>query len=106
MIRAYDAYVSAPIELEAGTFNAVKGFFTSRDFGEIAAESFAVIIIRQARADGYNPMAILDTLRGLDNLEISALVSEIVNFNRFKTSFLGYAREFNTATEINRNILA
>lgn len=106
MVKAFDAYLNRPLELETGTLSAMKGFFTSRGFEESSAESISVIIIKQAKADGYNPMTILDTLGGLNNVEISALVSEILNYNRFKSSFLGYARQFNTASEVNRNIVA
>ena len=106
MVNAYDAYLNKPLELEANVLNAMKGFFSSRGFESVSAESISVIIIKQAKLDGYNPMTILDTLKGLDNVEISALVSEILNYNRFKSSFLGYARQFNTAEEVKRNILA
>jgi hypothetical protein len=106
MVTAYDAYTNKPLELEASILTAMKGFFTSRGFEEISAESISVIIIKQANNDGYNPMTILDTLKGLDSVELSALVSEILNYNRFKSSFLGYARQFNTASEVKRNILA
>jgi hypothetical protein len=106
MVNAYDAYINKPVELDANTLHGMKGFFASRGFEESSAESISVIIIKQAKSDGYNPMTLLDTLRGLDNVEISALVSEILNYNRFKSSFLGYARQFNTSNEINRNIIA
>lgn len=106
MVQIFDAYTNKPLELEASILTAMKGFFTSRGFEDQSAESISVIIIKQAKNDGYNPMVILDTLKGLDNVEISALVSEILNFNRFKSSFLGYARQFNTADEVKRNILA
>jgi hypothetical protein len=105
MVRAYDAYVNAPLELETGTLAAMKGFLASKGFDENSAESISVIIIKQAKKDGYNPMRIIDTLKGLDNVEISALVSEILNYNRFKSSFLGYARQLNTIGEVRRNIL-
>jgi hypothetical protein len=105
MVKAFDAYVNQPLELETNVFNSMKGFFTSRGFQDISAESISVIIIKQAKQDGYNPMTILDTLKGLNDVEISALVSEILNYNRFKTSFLGYARQFNSASEVSRNIL-
>lgn len=106
MVKAYDAYLNKPLELETSTLSAMKGFFTSRGFEELSAESISVIIIKQAKNDGYSPMTILDTLNGLDNVQISALVSEILNYNRFKSSFLGYARKFNTVREVDRNILA
>jgi len=104
-IQAFDTYYSAPLELHADTFNAMRGFFTSRGFDDSAAESITVIIMKQAKKDGYKPMQILDTLRGLDNLEISALVSEILNYNRFKSSFLGYALAFTPHDEVLRNVL-
>lgn len=106
IVQAYDSLYTKPLELEVNVLNAMKGFFESRGFQPTSAESIAVIIIKQAKNDGYNPMIIIDTLKGLDNVEISALVSEILNYNRFKSSFLGYARQFNPASEVSRNILA
>jgi len=105
-LQAFDAYFATPFELRAVNFDAIKGFFTSRGFDEISSESITVIIMKQAKIDGYNPMQILDTLKGLDSVEISALVSEIVNFNRFKTSSLGYALEFTPYQEVVRTVLA
>jgi hypothetical protein len=49
-------------------------------------------------------MQILDTLRGLDNVQLSGLVSEILNYNRFKSSSLGYADKPQPHPEIQRNI--
>jgi hypothetical protein len=62
--------------------------------------------MKQAKKDGYNPMQILDTLTGVDSVEISALVAEILNYNRVKTSFLGYSKEFTPHDEVQRNVLA
>jgi hypothetical protein len=104
-ILAFDTYYEKPLELDNNTFEAMKSFFTSRGFEPSAAESVVVVIIKQAKKDGYNPMEILDTLKGLDNVEISALVSEIVNNNRIKTSFLGYGLAFEPNFEVARNIL-
>ena len=105
-VNAFSAYYANPVQLNASTYDAMKGFFTSRGFNETSAESVTVVIMTQASKDGYNPMRILDSLKGLDNVEISALVSEIVNYNRFKTSYLGYALDFIPNQEINRNIRA
>ena len=105
-VQAFDNYYSAPLELSASTLAAMTGFFTQRGFDNVSAESVSVIIMKQAKIDGYNPMQILDTLKGIDTAEISALVAEILNYNRFKTSFLGYAREFTPHAEVQRNIIA
>jgi hypothetical protein len=105
-VQAFDNYYAQPLELSASVLAAMTGFFTSRKFDLVAAESVAVIIMKQAKKDGYNPMQILDTLRGLESVEISALVSEILNYNRVKTSFLGYARGFTPHFEVQRNVVA
>jgi hypothetical protein len=104
-ILAFDGYYEKPLELDTNTFEAMKSFFTGRGFETSAAESIVIVIIKQAKKDGYNPMAILDTLKGLTNVEISALVSEIVNNNRLKTSFLGYGLAFEPNFEVARNII-
>jgi hypothetical protein len=106
IVQAFDAYTSAPLEIDASTIDAMRGFFTGRGFDKTAAESVSIVIIRQAKKDGYNPMQILDSLKGLDSVEISALVAEIINYNRFKTSFLGYALAFSANKEVARNIQA
>lgn len=105
-VQAFDSYMTVPVEINSSVLAAMKGFFTERSFGEVAAESIAVTIIRQAKQDGYNPMQILDTLAGLDSVQLSGLVSEILNYNRFKSSSLGYADKFRTHPEIQRNIIA
>ena len=105
-VQAFNSYQSAPIELNSTVLAAMKGYFTSRDFGEVAAESISITIMTQAKKDGYNPMQILDTLRGLNNVELSGLVSEILNYNRFKSSSLGYAQTFSPNVEVQRSIIA
>lgn len=105
-VQAFDSLTSAPLELNASVLAAMTGYFSSRGFGDVAAESISITIIRQAKKDNYNPIQILDTLKGLDDVQLSGLVSEILNYNRFKTSSLGYAQKFQTNSEIQRNILA
>lgn len=105
-ILAFNNYNQQPMEIDATVFAATKGFFTNKGFGEVSAESIASIIIAQAKNDGYNPMLILDTLRGLNDVELSGLVAELLNYNRVKTSSLGISDTFQTNQEIARNIIA
>jgi hypothetical protein len=105
-IQAFDTYYSKPLEISVDILNSMSGFFQSKGFEQVASENIAMVIIKQAKKDGYNPMQILDTLKGFDNVEISALVSEILNYNRFKTSFLGYTQSFVINDEVLRNIQA
>lgn len=105
-IQAFNTYYSQPLELKAAEFDAMVGFFTSRGFEQDSAQSIAVTIITQAKTDNFNPMYVLDTLKGLDAPTLSALVSEIINHNRFKTSFLGYTNKFVAVNEVARHIIA
>jgi len=105
-IRAFDTYFNKPLELDASTFAMMQGFFESKGFLKASAETIAVIIIKQSKKDGYDPLAILDTLKNLSPIELSSLVSEILNYNRYKTSQLGYADKFIPHSEIARNIVA
>jgi len=105
-VKAFDNYYKQPTELEATVFAAMKGYFTNRGFDEVASESITIIVMTQAQSDGYNPMQILDTLRGLSNVELSGLVSELLNYNRFKSSSLGIAQTILPNVEIQRSIIA
>lgn len=105
-IQAFDSYFSIPIEINATAYAAMVGYFTSKNFEQVASESISTIIMRQAKQDGYNPMKILDSLRGLSDVELSGLVAEILNYNRLSTSSLGVAKPFKTNPEIQRNIIA
>lgn len=105
-LKAFNSFYSAPIEIDSTVLAAIKGYFTNRGFEPTSAESLAITIITQCKQSGYNPMEILDTLKGLTNVELSGLISEILNYNRLKTSSLGYAQPFSTNPEVARNILA
>ena len=105
-VKVFDTYSVAPLNIDASTYDAMIGFFVSRGFGEDAAKSMAYIIIKQAILDNYNPFELLETLNGLNDIEISNLITEILNYNRFKTSNLGTASPFQPSEEIIRNIIA
>lgn len=104
-LQSFDKYYSTPVELNSTALAAIKGYFVGKSFGEVAAESITVTIMTQAYQDGYNPMQILDTLKGLNNVDLSGIVSEILNYNRFKTSSLGYAQKFKPNEEVFRSII-
>lgn len=105
-LKVFDTYSTAPLNVDSATFDAMTGFFASRGFGEDSARSMAYVIIKQAILDNYKPFQLIETLRGLNDIELSALITEILNYNRFKTSNLGTASPFSPAEEVLRNIVA
>lgn len=104
-VRAFDSYFSTPLEISSSVYAAMTGYFSNKGFEKSAAESISTIIIRQAKKDGYNPMKILDSLKGLSSVELSGVVGEILNYNRLSTSSLGVANPFTPNEEIQRNIV-
>lgn len=104
-IKVFDQYFNIPVEINHTELVAMQGFFENRGFGKDSAESTALVIITQAKKDGYSAMQIMDTLSGFDNVKISALVAEILNYNRFKTSSIGVTQQFIASDEVARNIL-
>jgi hypothetical protein len=98
-------YNDLPIELHNDTLIAMKGLMSNKGFSEESAESIAITIMMQAKRDGFNPMNVLDTMENLGNVELSQLVSEILNFNRFKTSVLGSTQNITPVEFVKRNIL-
>ena len=105
-VKFFDEFYQVPVEINSTALTAMTGFFEGKGFEKDSAESVAIIILTQAKRDNLNPFQILDTLGGLDSVEISALVGEILNYNRFKTSSLGITTPPRPADEIQRNILA
>ena len=103
--KIFNSFYQVPLQLDGNVLTAVKSYFESRGYGTHAAESVALILMSQATKDGLNPFSILDTLKGLSSVQISALVGEILNYNRFKTSSLGITAVPTPADEIQRNTL-
>ena len=104
--KFFDSFYQIPIEINNTTLIAIKGFFETRGYGSVAAESVAIIITVQAKKDKLNPFEILDTLKGFTDVQISSIVGEILNYNRFKTSSLGVDYAVTPTQEPRRNILA
>jgi hypothetical protein len=100
----FDRYYTKTLEFPANEVDAVIAFFTKRGFEEASANSVATTLMQQAKIDGVKVFKLLDTLNGLEDVQLSSLVTEILNYSRTKTSTLGY-RIDNTTNYIEaRNI--
>ena len=70
--------------------DAVVGFFLKRGFGEEAARSTGIVLMNQAKVDNVNVFKLLDSLKGLNDVQLSTIVSQVLNAYREKTSILGF----------------
>jgi hypothetical protein len=86
----FDKYGEVPLEFSATDVDTTVGFLRSRGFADDAAIVTAVILLKQAKLDAMPVRDLLDTLKGLENLELSTLVGEVLNNNRTATSTLGF----------------
>lgn len=100
----FNRYGRGPVEFLANEVTAAVAFFESKGFAQDAALSSAAVILDQAKADGVPVFEILDTLKTFDQIELSGLVSEILNNNRPSTSSLGYKDPSISVSSESRNI--
>lgn len=103
----FNSYYNAGISLSAGDIDAAVGFFESRGFDITAANSIAATLLSQSKIENVNIFQILDTLKNLNELQVSRVVSEILNYNRLNISILGYKVDTSANNQFeSRNVLA
>jgi hypothetical protein len=101
----FDMYFTQPAIFPAQEIDAVVGFFLKRGFDELASNSTAIILLQQAKIDNVNVFTLLATLDNLEDIKLSAVVSQVLNYNRQKISTLGYKRIDNSDLLEKRNIV-
>ena len=83
-----------------------KYFFENRGFQRSAAISTGTILLQQAKLDDIKIFKLLDTLKGFDEVKLSAVVAEVLNYNRLNSSTLGFKTTATSNTLEKRNIAA
>ena len=92
-------------EMSPGAYDACIAFFVKRGFKRASAESTAYVIMAQAKIDNISPQEILDKLSGASEVQLSELITLILNANRYKSSRLGVRQTLATKELVSRNIL-
>lgn len=104
-LKTFNQQSSFVTQLDPAVLTMMTGFLESRNFSQETAELISISILKQAKQDGYNPMQILETIKGIGQAELSAIVAEILNYNRFKTSSLGVVTAVEPVEFVRRNIV-
>ncbi len=102
----FDEYGQAPLEFAANDVEAAIGFFMSNGFDRDAAEITASVVLRQAKFENMPVFQLIDQLKVMDGVKLSALVGEILNNNRPSSSALGYKAANSDDQFKTRNIAA
>lgn len=100
----FDNYFKNQITFPSNQIDAVVGFFLKRGFDTDAARSTGIVLLNQAKNDNVNVFKLLDTLKTLNNFQLSSVVTEILNSNRQRTSSLGFTVLTVEETAESRNI--
>lgn len=101
----FDKYFTNQITFPSNQIDAVLGYFLKRGFQEQAARSTAIVLLNQAKVDNISVQQLLDSLKGVNDAQLSQLVTEVLNIYREKSSVLGYRLEKLEETLESRNIL-
>ena len=88
--RFFDHITKPTLTFATNDVDAMVGYFESRGFSKQSAISTATVLLTQAKIDGINAFTLIDTLKGIDDVKLSSIVTEILNANRSKISSLGY----------------
>ena len=100
----FDTYGEDPLSYVPAEVDASAAFFVKKGFGEEAASTAAAVLLKQAKLENLPIYKILDDIRELDSVDLSALVAEILNNNRSSTSTLGFRQQIEDVSK-QRNVL-
>ena len=101
----FNNYFNEPITFPSDEIDAVIGFFKKRGFDDLASNSTAIILLQQAKIDNVDVFKLVDTLKGLTEVQLSSVVAQVLNYNRQKNSTLGYRQEDTSDSLEKRNVL-
>ena len=92
-------------QFNVGEYDAAVAFFVKRGFARSSAESTAYVILSQAKIDSINPQELLDKLTRASPVQLSELITIVLNANRYKSSRLGVRQTLTTKETVSRNII-
>lgn len=101
----FDRYYTKPINFGDNDLNSVVGFFESKGFDKSSAIAVSVVLLEQAKLDNIKVFKLLDTLKKYPDIQLSAIVAEILNYNRKRTSAVGFKRAVKDNKFEKRNII-
>lgn len=104
MRQFFDKYFLHQITFPSNQIDAVIGYFMKRGFDEQAARSTAIVLLNQSRIENINPFKLIDTLKGVTDAQLSAVVAEVLNLYRQRTSSLGFRSPVTQESFESRNV--
>ena len=101
----FDTYYSRPLNLSDNDLNSVVTFFERQGFDRSASISVANVLLSQSKEQDIKIYKLIDTLRSFDGNKLSSIVAEILNYDRKRTSVIGFKTKKQRKTIESRNII-
>lgn len=86
----FDNYYKQQVPYNVNDVDAVIGYFLKRGFDKTAAINTSSILLQQASIDKMSVYQLVDTLKGVTDVQLSNIVAQILNINSSKTKTIGY----------------
>ena len=103
--KFFNNYFKSEINYNASEVDAVIGYFLKRGFDKLAAINTSSVVLQQASIDEVPVFELLDTLSGIDEVQLNNVLAQILNLNRQKTSMLGFRSKSDQELFDQRNII-
>jgi hypothetical protein len=103
--QLFNRQENSQIPYKASEVDSVVGYFLKRGFERVAAINTALILLQNAGQDKIPVHELLDTLKGIDDVQLSQIVAKILNSNRSASSQIGYKFENKVERFDERNIV-
>ena len=100
----FNEYGQDDLQFKSENVDAALGFLKGKGFGEQASIVTGIVLLKQAKQDGVPVYQLLESLKGLQSLQLSSLVGTILNESRLPTSSLGF-RTVKLRTEEQKRII-
>jgi hypothetical protein len=101
----FNNYFDEQISFPSNQIDAVLGFFVKRGFDEQVARSIGIVLLNQSRLDQVNIFDLLEKLKNLSQVQLTKVITQVLNYYRIQTSVLGYKSTIKDESFESRNIL-
>jgi len=101
----FNEYFKQSINFTPNEVDSVVSYFLKRGFEKQAAINVSSVLLQQADIDGITIFKLIDTLKGINDVQLNNVIAQILNVNRNKSSKIGFRTEELTQLFDQRNII-
>jgi pyruvate/2-oxoacid:ferredoxin oxidoreductase alpha subunit len=104
-VRVFDQFYEFDIEVDANEFDVVNSYFGSVFNSKPIAKNFTTTLFRIANETRVPVLTLLDEIRGLDNIALTATLAYYINGMRSPSTLLGVNEPVTPNFYTARNVL-